>query len=249
MKPNLTATVADGLVALVLDGTYPPGSTLPSEADLATRFNVTRLTVREAIRTLAPTNLIGVRQGRSSVINTPDKWSPLDPRLLLPVPRRPENHCSCASSSKPAAPSRSASPNSPPFDAPRNTSGTHHHLQTMREAHQHADVDRFVDADLAFHDTLFTDRRPSSSTPVRTTRPRSCEPCEQPPVGSRIREHGIDWHDRILVAIRDANPDTSRETMRAHLAQTQEEFRPLSPSEQNQATNSAEITPSTRLPA
>ena len=94
----------------------------------------------------------------------------------------------------------------------------------MREAHQHNDVDRFVDADLAFHNTLFTAAdnvfldavfEPLAAV-LRTLRTATSSV-------SRIREHGIDWHDRILVAIRDANPDTSRETMRAHLAQTQED--------------------------
>ena len=55
---------------------------LPSEAELAARFDVSRLTVREAIRSLASTNVIDVQQGKSSVINPADRWSPLDPRLL-----------------------------------------------------------------------------------------------------------------------------------------------------------------------
>src|SRR6478672_1456830 len=80
MRQSRTSVVADGLLTLVLNGTYPAGGPLPSEAELATRFDVSRLTVREAIRSLASTNVIDVQQGKSSVINPADRWSPLDPR-------------------------------------------------------------------------------------------------------------------------------------------------------------------------
>lgn len=74
--------VAEQLLQLILDDTFPAGDTLPSESELATRFGVSRLTVREAIRSLASTRVIRVQQGRSSVINPASRWSPLDGRLL-----------------------------------------------------------------------------------------------------------------------------------------------------------------------
>src|SRR4051794_31461764 len=82
MASGRAETVADALLQLVIEGTFPPGTTLPSEAELAERFEVSRLTVREAIRSLASTNVIRVQQGRSSVITPAEAWSPLDPRLL-----------------------------------------------------------------------------------------------------------------------------------------------------------------------
>jgi DNA-binding FadR family transcriptional regulator len=157
MPPSLTATVADGLMAMVLDGTYPPGSTLPSEADLAARFNVSRLTVREAIRTLAASNLIRVQQGRSSVINTPDKWSPLDPRLLLA--RSQASGEPLLLFRKLIEARRTVEIGIAELAAIRRTD-EHlqellQHLQAMRQAHRRNEVDRFVDADLAFHNALF----------------------------------------------------------------------------------------------
>src|SRR5215207_5295064 len=82
MTAGRAEATANALLGLVLDGTFPPGSSLPSEAELADRFAVSRLTVREAIRSLASTQVIRVQQGRSSVINPADQWSPLEPRLL-----------------------------------------------------------------------------------------------------------------------------------------------------------------------
>ena len=82
MSAGRAEATADALLGLVLDGTFPPGSSLPSEAELAGRFAVSRLTVREAIRSLASTQVIRVQQGRSSIINPVEQWSALDPRLL-----------------------------------------------------------------------------------------------------------------------------------------------------------------------
>lgn len=224
MQESLTTTVADGLVSLVLDGTYPPGSTLPSEAALAALFKVSRLTVREAIRTLAPANLIDVRQGRSSIINTPDKWSPLDPRLLLARSQASEEPLMLFRKLIEAR--RAVEISIAELAAIRRNEehlqDLRIHLRTMRDAHQHDDVDRFVDADLAFHRTLFTAAdnvfldavfEPLAAV-LRTLRKAiSSVP--------RIRQHGIDWHEKILVAMNDADPIITRETMRSHLDQTQ----------------------------
>ncbi|OLT14624.1 hypothetical protein BJF78_18050 [Pseudonocardia sp. CNS-139] len=83
MRPGRADVVAEQLLELVLDGTFPVGGALPSESELAQRFGVSRLTVREAIRSLVPTKVIDVQQGRSSLVNPTKCWSPLDGRLLL----------------------------------------------------------------------------------------------------------------------------------------------------------------------
>jgi GntR family transcriptional regulator, transcriptional repressor for pyruvate dehydrogenase complex len=46
MRTGRAEATADALLGLVLDGTFPPGTALPSEAELAGRFAVSRLTVR-----------------------------------------------------------------------------------------------------------------------------------------------------------------------------------------------------------
>src|SRR5438094_2167912 len=83
MRPGRADVVAEQLPDLVLDGTFPVGGPLPSESELAARFGVSRLTVREAIRSLVPTRVLDVQQGRSTLVNPTSVWSPLDGRLLL----------------------------------------------------------------------------------------------------------------------------------------------------------------------
>jgi GntR family transcriptional repressor for pyruvate dehydrogenase complex len=58
----------------IVDGTLQPGDRLPSEAELAARFGVSRQTVREALRTLEQTGFLGTPKkgamGGTTVQNT-----------------------------------------------------------------------------------------------------------------------------------------------------------------------------------
>src|SRR4051794_5779991 len=55
--------VADQLMQMINSGDLKPGDRLPSEAELAADFGVSRTTVREALRILATRNLIHTRKG------------------------------------------------------------------------------------------------------------------------------------------------------------------------------------------
>jgi DNA-binding FadR family transcriptional regulator len=71
--PPVTAasSVADGLLSLIL-GELSPGASLPSESDLAERYDVSRLTVREAVKMLAGRGLLELARGRRAVVREPD---------------------------------------------------------------------------------------------------------------------------------------------------------------------------------
>ena len=69
--PTATAVVAESLAQIVLNE-MAPGHSLPSEADLAARFHVSRLTVREAVKMLAGRGLLDVGRGRRAVVREPD---------------------------------------------------------------------------------------------------------------------------------------------------------------------------------
>lgn len=63
--------VAESLVEMIL-GQMAPGSSLPSEAELATRFSVSRLTIREAVKMLEGRGLVELARGRRAVVREPD---------------------------------------------------------------------------------------------------------------------------------------------------------------------------------
>jgi GntR family transcriptional repressor for pyruvate dehydrogenase complex len=65
------SSVADALVEMIL-GTLAPGASLPSEAELATQFAVSRLTIREAVKMLEGRGLLDLARGRRAVVREPD---------------------------------------------------------------------------------------------------------------------------------------------------------------------------------
>jgi GntR family transcriptional regulator, transcriptional repressor for pyruvate dehydrogenase complex len=67
-RSTLGETVLDRLGALIRAGTFPPGSRLPPERDLAAGFGVARGAVREALRALALAGLVDIRPGRGTFV-------------------------------------------------------------------------------------------------------------------------------------------------------------------------------------
>lgn len=60
------------LVSSILDGTFPPGSFLPAERELAATLGVTRPTLREALRILESDGWLEVQQGKPTRVK--DFW-------------------------------------------------------------------------------------------------------------------------------------------------------------------------------
>lgn len=66
-----TSIVADHLAQMIL-GELTPGAMLPSEAELASRYDVSRLTIREAVKRLEGRGLLVIARGRKAVVREPD---------------------------------------------------------------------------------------------------------------------------------------------------------------------------------
>ncbi len=79
---SATETVAEHLRRSILDGVFLPGELLPSETELAERFRYSRLTVREAIKTLSSQGLVRVQQGMGTEVQDYHSRGSLD---LLPA--------------------------------------------------------------------------------------------------------------------------------------------------------------------
>ncbi|WP_454885062.1 FadR/GntR family transcriptional regulator [Sphingomonas oryzagri] len=74
--PRLYQDIARALVREMAAGTYPIGSRLPAERELAAQYNVSRPTIRETMIALEVQNLIEVRVGSGAYVRklpgTPD---------------------------------------------------------------------------------------------------------------------------------------------------------------------------------
>jgi len=65
---TLWRRVADGLERAIGDGTYPAGSRLPGEIEIASRFDVNRHTVRRAINALAGRGVLRAERGSGTYV-------------------------------------------------------------------------------------------------------------------------------------------------------------------------------------
>jgi GntR family transcriptional repressor for pyruvate dehydrogenase complex len=72
---RLYQQIADLIAASILDGTYKPGSRLPSERDLSEQLQVSRQTIREALIALEIRDFINVHHGSGIYVN---KKPPVD---------------------------------------------------------------------------------------------------------------------------------------------------------------------------
>jgi GntR family transcriptional regulator, transcriptional repressor for pyruvate dehydrogenase complex len=226
MRPGRADVVAEQLLELVLDGTFPVEGPLPSESELATRFGVSRLTVREAIRSLVPTRVLDVQQGRSTLVNPTSRWSPLDGRLLLARSRSEGDPLLLPRRLIEAR--RAVELAIVELAAARRQDQHVERLRTLHErmldGHVRGDVDATAEADLAFHaalfeaaDNVFLDAlyEPLTSALRAMRQETSAVP--------DFRSHAIDRHAAILRAIEAGDPAQARAAMEAHLQQTEDD--------------------------
>jgi DNA-binding FadR family transcriptional regulator len=78
---TLSAQVARQIEDLITSGTWPVGTRIPPENDLVAQLNVSRNTIREALRSLAHTGMIEARAGDGTYVRVPSE-------LAAPLVRR-----------------------------------------------------------------------------------------------------------------------------------------------------------------
>ncbi len=222
----LADDLVEEIVDAVADGRLAPGDALPPESELARTTRVSRLTVREAIKTLREKGVVRVEQGRGTFVNPPRSWSPLDPVLLAARVRVDgsvpellltvlEARCLVEVGVAGLAAARRTE---------RDLDEIERQLEAMRRAQRRADVPAFVDADMAFHSAIFE----AAGNPLVSA---LFEPIQRLVYAARVetssrrpaRTRAIRHHGNILEALRAGDPDAARRAMEDHLAETERE--------------------------
>ena len=75
MRPSpvkTTAVLVAEKLAMRIHRELKPGAQLQSEAGLATEFNVSRITIREALKVLSGRGLVELARGRRAQVTQPD---------------------------------------------------------------------------------------------------------------------------------------------------------------------------------
>ncbi|WP_422391966.1 FadR/GntR family transcriptional regulator [Arthrobacter sp. N1] len=224
-RKSLAESVFDDLLERVIDGTYAPGSALPPEKDLAASSDVSRLTVREALKRLQAQNIVQIRRGLGTYVNPAAQWTDLQAILryasttadspdvalrLLEIRRMVETGAA-----------ELAALHSTDEDLERMEEAN----LALRAAHHAGDLDAVTASDLAFHDAIFR----ASANPFL---PVILGPLSQLLYAMRratssfpqVQEHAIEHHQVVLAAIRTRNPEVARKAMQAHINQTYDDY-------------------------
>ncbi|MFM9445635.1 FadR/GntR family transcriptional regulator [Streptomyces acidiscabies] len=222
---SLADDLAEQLLTAIIDGQYPPDSTLPPEGELAEIGGVSRLTVREAVKALRAQNVVRVVRGRGTYVNPPDRWTALEP-----VVRAASRSASGALSERLIEARRLIENGACELAATRRTqedlADLRRRLELMREAAENADTELFVQADIDFHDivmrasgNLFVPLlfEPFGALLVEGRRETSAVP--------EIRTHAIAHHERVLAALESGSPEAARTAMDGHMKQTADDLR------------------------
>jgi DNA-binding FadR family transcriptional regulator len=218
---TLSKRISRELLTSILRGEITSGQSLPSEDELASQFDVSRPVVREAVKELAVLGLVESRQGRSTRVTPQDDWNHFAPELLsvrsevgavddfllelLELRRLIETGAAGL-----------AAANATDEDIERMS------VQFKLMESSLGDLDRFTDADIAFHAALLAatgnhllGRLIEMIGPVlRFGRMISLERRADGPLDSQR------GHRRVLDAVRAGNPEEAREAMREHLSWT-----------------------------
>ncbi|MEQ8966627.1 MAG: FadR/GntR family transcriptional regulator [Azospirillaceae bacterium] len=91
-RRRLHGRVVYELGGRILKGAWPPGATLPTEAELGGELGVSRSALREAIKTLAAKGLVETRPKIGTRVRPRELWHMLDPDVLAWRAAAPDVH-------------------------------------------------------------------------------------------------------------------------------------------------------------
>lgn len=224
-RVSRTQSVVDGLLDAIISGRLVAGEPLPPEGDLADEFGVSRLTMREGVKLLQAQGVIVQVPGSRHRIAPTEEWTGLEAVVRHARSAGARERSSIEMLEMRVMFEIGASE----LAAVRRTEGDLAQLEQllaqMRAAHDVADVDAFVAADLAFHDVIF--RAADNRILIASMRPLTTmlqETRSETSAVPDIREHAIVEHEHVLAAMRTGSPEAAREAMAGHMRQTRDDL-------------------------
>jgi GntR family galactonate operon transcriptional repressor len=82
LAPSLSSQVAREIGRRIVSGSYAPGDLIEDEATLASRYQVSRSVVRDAVKILVGKGLLEVRRGIGTRVRPRSSWGLLDDDVL-----------------------------------------------------------------------------------------------------------------------------------------------------------------------
>ena len=227
-RRTLVDDLVDGLLDDILNGKLKPHDAIPPEADIAKAYEVSRLTVREALKALRAQNILYVKAGRGTFVNPLNRWASLEAVLRAASEGKNEAEASVQLIELRRMLETGACELAAGRISDAGIQTLFGHVAAMRAAHEVNDVAAFVEADLAFHDLIL---HASENVFVavlfeplhRVLEKRRTETSAVP----QIQEHAIGHHQNIAEALESRDAARSREAMDAHMQQTLDDLKNL----------------------
>lgn len=225
-RKSLTDVVADDLLDRIVAGEFLPDSLVPGELELSSQHEVSRMTVREAMKTLVAQRILRVERGRGTFVNPLGSWGSLN-AVLRAVS---EGEDDAAVAVQLIELRRMLETGACELAASRisedDLERLGEQLLLMKAAHEAADVSAFVSSDLTFHDIIL---QASGNIFVavlfeplhRILESRRAETSQVP----QIQSNAIAMHEAILNALTTGKPESARIAMDNHMSQTLDDLK------------------------
>lgn len=152
-RPRVQREIVRAIAGDILSGRYPAGGALPRENDLCAEHGVSRTVIREVLKVLEAKGLVDCRPRVGTTVRAADDWNILDAQVIEWLgPRLAETGLIRAILET----RRSIEPMAAELAAGRASLQEIADLEAAWRAMAEAgtDIDRFSDADLAFHQQL-----------------------------------------------------------------------------------------------
>lgn len=227
-RKSLVSIVADDLLERIVRGTLPVGSALPSEAEVGREQDVSRLTVREAVKTLQAQGVIRIENGKGSYVNPVSEWQSLDALVRRSAFERGDGDVAIQLVEVRRIFETGAAALAAPRITPAQLEQLRATLGRMRQAHEVNDIAEFVASDLTFHNAILDASGNvflgAMFDPIARVIAEKREQTSRVPI---IQEHAINEHQHILDALASGDAESARRAMHAHLDQTLDDLRAL----------------------
>ena len=215
-RVSLTQAAIDQIKGMIVRGDLRPGDRLPKESDLAARLNLSRGSLREAVRGLALVRVLEVRQGDGTYVTS------LKPELLLEsISFFTELQAEEASLHQILEARRMLEAGTAALAALLATPDELATLERLVDEMSNLDdVEAFVENDLEFHRVIAAASRNDvvvallDNLSSRTTRARVWRALTQ----SRAYERTVEEHRAIYEALAAKRGDIASAVITAHIA-------------------------------
>ncbi|MHA6523319.1 FadR/GntR family transcriptional regulator [Tessaracoccus sp. G1721] len=227
-RRGLVDEAIQGILDRVVDGEFPAGSALPPEADLAALLEVSRPTMREAVRSLSDRGVLRVVHGRGTFVAPREEWRDLPTLIGVLARTTPSRDLGLQLIQVRRMLEVGAAGLAAEHRSGDDVARMRDLLDRYDAAGERDDVDEVAQLDIAFHEAILA----ASGNPFLAA---IMQPLAEALSASRrttaalveVRSRAQEHHRRIAERIAAGDTAGAKDAMRAHMTQTHDDIAAL----------------------